>query len=55
MRLPVLPTCPAPALSAREVFDLVMRLDLGYDAGLTAAELQILLAVCDNCGLIMTH
>jgi hypothetical protein len=55
MRLPALRTCPAPALSAKEVFELVLRLDSGYNAGLTAAELQGLLAICDNCGLIMTR
>jgi hypothetical protein len=32
-----------------------MRLDTGYNPGLTSAQLQDLLATCDACELVMTR
>ena len=53
--LRVIRTCAPPTMSHQEVFDLLLRMDSVVKPGITAVELQDLLAKCGACGIIATR
>jgi hypothetical protein len=42
-------------MTHKEVFDLLLRLDSVVNPGITAVELQDLLAKCGACGIVTTR
>lgn len=51
----VIRTCPPPTFSIQEAFHLLLKLDSALKPGITAQELQDLLAQCSKCGLVTTR
>jgi hypothetical protein len=51
----VIPTCPPPVLTPKEVFHLILNLDSIVKPGVRAAVFENLFARCHACDMVMTR